>query len=136
MRFTRLAAAGAMSFALMGAGLATAAPASAAVACPAGAACLHYNSNFEGAIFAQTGGVSDYAGHTFVASSYPNGSNGAGQNVKNNAASVNNNNVNRQFRVYFNSGYNGSFAYQTIGAFAAANLNSTMKNNNASGQFI
>ncbi|MGW1882101.1 peptidase inhibitor family I36 protein [Streptomyces sp. NPDC001970] len=136
MHLKRFAATGVTVLALTGAGIATAAPANAAVSCPSGYACLHYNSNFEGAIFAQADGVSNYAGLKFSASTYPNGSRGAGAYVKNNAASVNNNNLHNAFRVYYNSGYDGSYAYQTIGAWTASNLNSTMKNNNASGRFV
>lgn len=34
--------------------------------------------------------------------------------------------------VYYNSGCNGSFASQTFGAYASANFDATMKNENAS----
>ncbi|MER6999105.1 peptidase inhibitor family I36 protein [Streptomyces sp. NPDC000410] len=136
MQFKRFAAVGATVLAIAGAGLATAAPANAAAGCPSQAACLFYNSDFEGAIFSQTGGIANYDGYKFVTSAYPNGGSGAGQGVKNNAASVNNNNTSKSFRVYYNSNYGTSYAYQTFGAWTAGNLNSTMKNNNASGRFI
>ena len=136
MRIKRLAATGSMALALAGAGLVTATPANAAISCNYGMACLHYNSNFEGAILNQQYAISNYDGYRFSASVYDNGGSGAGSGVKNNAASVQNNDPNFAFRVYYNSNFNGTYAQQTIMGWDAANLNATMKNNNASGQFL
>ena len=58
--------------------------------------------------------------------------NGKGLCVKNNAASVWNRSS-KTVRVYFNSGYGGT--YQSFAAGAKANLNATLKNNNASHKF-
>ncbi|MET8416471.1 peptidase inhibitor family I36 protein [Streptomyces sp. NPDC005134] len=118
--------------AVAGIGLA-AAPAQAAEGCNTPEACLSYNSNLQGAIFVHQTSLADYAGYAFSISSY-GGSAGAGQFVKNNAASVENLNLNYRYRVYYNSNYSG--AYQTVGTEAWANLNSTLKNENASGAFI
>jgi len=54
---------------------------------------------------------------------------GAGQCVKNNAASVKNLTA-KSVTIYYNSGYGG--ASQTVPAGGKANLNTTLKNNNAS----
>jgi len=62
--------------------------------------------------------------------------NGAGQAVKNNAASAENNSSTYDYTIYYNSNYQG--ASQTIGDLAwendIVNLDSTLKNNNASQQ--
>ncbi|MGH3417584.1 MAG: hypothetical protein ACRDSS_14030 [Actinocrinis sp.] len=89
--------------------------------------CLYYNSNFAGARFNDP--VSDnYAGHVFVA--WSGGSAGAGQGVKNNAASVQNWDQVVQGNVYYNSGQTGPV--QHIAAWTGVNFNSTLKNENAS----
>ncbi|MEV0010884.1 hypothetical protein [Streptomyces sp. NPDC047973] len=117
--------------------LATAAPAQAATTCTTPQACLTYESGGRGAHFRQTGGVTDYAGRYFEAST-SGGSAGAGQSVKNNAEHVDNLNGTYRFRVYYNSNYSG--AYQTFAtdgnSGASGDLNSTLSNENASGAFV
>ncbi|MET8839131.1 MULTISPECIES: hypothetical protein [Streptomyces] len=127
----RFAAAAALAAAI-GSGIVFAPPAAAAAECTAGYTCLHYNSHYQGGIYKQWGQVSDYAGKTYVAST--NGSAGAGQTVKNNAASVNSFDYNREFTVYYNRNFNCEVACQTIGVAGAQNLNASLKNNNASGR--
>ncbi|MBR7744465.1 peptidase inhibitor family I36 protein, partial [Phycicoccus sp. BSK3Z-2] len=51
--------------------------------------------------------------------------------IKNDAASVWNR-TGKKVRVYYNTGYDGSRAYQDFAAGAKKNLDATMKNNNAS----
>ncbi|MFJ1704051.1 hypothetical protein [Kitasatospora sp. NPDC088346] len=136
MLVKKLLAAGAVAGSLLAAGLATAAPASAAPAydCTSGQVCLYYNSAAYGygAVYVQTGPVSDYAGKTFQAGR--NGGSGAGVAVKNHAASVDSW-VNSTFTVYYNSGYDCSVACQSFGSFATGDLNASVKNNNASGRW-
>ncbi|MGW5125737.1 hypothetical protein ACWEQ7_17080 [Streptomyces sp. NPDC004069] len=132
MRIRNLAIAGTLALAGIGTGLATAGTASAAGDfCSSGNACLHYNSDYKGAFYKQYAAISNYANYYFSAS-YA-GSNGAGLSVKNNTASVDNWDFNYGIRLYYNSNYAG--AYQSIGAGGQANLNSTLKNNNACGKF-
>lgn len=62
---------------------------------------------------------------------------GSGAAVKNNAASANDCSTVDQYRVYYNSGYAGhsqliSHVYGCTGSY---NLDSTLKNNNASSHF-
>lgn len=93
--------------------------------CQAGEFCLYYNSYQQGSVSDFTGSISDY-GTTYV---FKGPGAGQGSRVKNSAASV----WNRTFgsvRVYYNSGYSG--ASQAIAPGAKANLNSTLKNQNAS----
>ncbi|MFJ6466182.1 hypothetical protein ACIQM0_35030 [Streptomyces sp. NPDC091387] len=135
MRLKHLAAVGAVALATTAGSLFLASPANAAVSCSVDYACLHYNSNNEGALYKQYYGILDYAGLTFSASTSTNGGNGAGQAVKNNAASVDNWDFDLGIRIYYNSNYDYSFASQRIDKGGFANLNSTMKNNNASGDW-
>ncbi|MFJ8803075.1 hypothetical protein [Streptomyces sp. NPDC102487] len=111
--------------------------AQAASACPSNSACIYYNSESQGlnAYYVQRKGTSiaDYgaAGIAFVKSPY--GATGAGQKVKNNAAAVEVN-ADFPFKVYYNSAYDCSIACQKFYPFVGPeDLNSTMKNNNASG---
>ncbi|MFD5573765.1 MULTISPECIES: peptidase inhibitor family I36 protein [Streptomyces] len=137
MHLRKITSIGATILIAGGIAVGTAAPANAATACPSsGVACLWYNSDYEGGIYVQGASLSDYAGYYFSTSTAPNGSNGSGQEVKNNAASVTNRSTFYRFRVYYNSGWDGSYAYQTIGISSRANLNATMKNENASGAFV
>lgn len=133
----RRAAVGVAVAALAAAGLTTLAttPASAAArdgVCDAGEFCYYYNSDNAGSVSDFTGSVSDYG--TTQPSCYDFKGEGAGKGecIKNNAASVwNRSSV--TVRVYFNTGYGGSS--QDFGAGAKGNLNTTLKNNNASHQF-
>ncbi|MFB7573774.1 peptidase inhibitor family I36 protein [Streptomyces sp. NPDC093064] len=132
MRIRNLAIAGTLALAGLGTGLATAGTASAAgEPCTSGYACLYYNSDYKGAFYRQYFNIPNYASYYFSASAA--GSNGAGIAVKNNTASVDNWDFYNGIRLYFNSSYLG--ASQSIGAGGAANLNTTLKNDNASGKF-
>jgi hypothetical protein len=114
-------------------------PASAASAasrdgvCDSGEFCYYYNSGELGSVSDFTGSISDYG--TTEPSCYDFRGAGAGQGtcIKNNAASVWNRSSST-VRVYFNTGYAGS--YQDFAAGAKGNLNATLKNNNASHQFL
>lgn len=111
---------------------AVAGPASATGDCAIGAACLYFNSGLAGASYEQSGNISDYLHYYFSANS--GGSTGAGYSVKNNTASVDNWNPFQGIRLFVNHGYGG--ASQTIVAYGSGNLNGTLKNNNASGEFV
>ncbi len=96
--------------------------------CQVGEFCLYYNSYQQGSLSDFGSSIPDYG------STYRFKSAGAGQGilVKNGAASV----WNRTFgsvTVYYNSGYSG--ATQTFSPGAKANLNPTLKNQNASHKF-
>ncbi len=96
---------------------------------------IFYNSDTDGAYMCtnQNYNIPDFSGYTFnYTQSGTGGSNGYGQAVKNNAASIDNYDNDRSYRVYYNSNYAG--VYQTIAPFAHANLNSQLKNENASGK--
>ncbi|MFE5873101.1 peptidase inhibitor family I36 protein [Streptomyces roseifaciens] len=99
--------------------------------CTRGYTCLFYNSNLQGATFrqgldAKPENIPNYAGYSFY------DGNGAGQSVKNNAASVNNQSGGH-FVVYYNSNYKGGT--DPIPAGAAMGLSVT-DNNNASGRRV
>lgn len=112
-------------------------PASAAVArngvCESGEFCLYYSTNQGGSVSDFAGSVSDYG--TSQPTCYEFKSAGAGQGacVKNNAGSVWNR-TGRSVRVYYNSGYGGT--YQTIAAGGSPNLNSALYKNNASHRLL
>ncbi|WP_460459322.1 peptidase inhibitor family I36 protein [Angustibacter peucedani] len=100
--------------------------------CNAGEFCYYYNSNEAGSVSDFTGSIDDYGTTQPSCYDFKGAGNGKGLCVKNNAASVwNRSSV--AVRVFFNSGYGGS--YQTIAAGDKANLNATLKNNNASHDF-
>ncbi len=116
--------------------LVTASPANAAArdgVCESGEFCYYYNSDEAGSVSDFTGSVDDYG--TTEPSCYDFKGPGAGKGtcIKNNAASVWNRSS-KTVRVYFNSGYAG--ASQDFAAGAKGNLNATLKNNNASHQFL
>ncbi|WP_046263037.1 hypothetical protein [Streptomyces sp. WM6386] len=108
--------------------------------CETGEACLYYNSIENGlnGIFKQHGDIADYRysatgqALAFQISNY--GGEGANQPVKNNAAAVWNRSDHR-FGVFYNSSYNCSVACQSIPSLVRVNLNSSLKNNNASGYY-
>jgi hypothetical protein len=97
--------------------------------CNSGEFCYYYNSNEAGSVSDFTTSIADYG--TTQPSCYDFKGAGAGKGlcVKNNAASVWNR-TGKTVRVYFNSGYAGS--YQDFAAGAKGNLNATLKNNDAS----
>lgn len=105
------------TIAIAGGGLLFSSPAEAAAKCPLGSNgnnfCLYYNSGETGAYYnwdmGVTSQVSNLAGYTFPA----NGT-GGGENVKNDAASASFadpslSGTEMYVRVYFNSGYLGSY---------------------------
>ncbi|SNT45741.1 Peptidase inhibitor family I36 [Asanoa hainanensis] len=112
--------------------MAAASPASAASrdgVCDSGEFCYYYNSNYAGSISDFTTSVGDYGTTQPSCYEFKGSGNGQGLCIKNNAASVWNR-TSKSVVVYFNSDYAG--ATQTIAAGAKANLNATLKNNNAS----
>ncbi|GAA3239659.1 SpoIID/LytB domain-containing protein [Actinocorallia longicatena] len=116
--------------------LATASPASAAArdgVCDSGEFCYYYNSDNAGSLSDFTGSLSDYGTEQPSCYDFKGAGAGKGLCVKNEAASVWNRSG-QTVRVYYNSGYAGS--YQDFAAGAKGNLNSTLKNQNASHQFI
>ncbi|MEY7973594.1 peptidoglycan DD-metalloendopeptidase family protein [Saccharomonospora xinjiangensis] len=131
------AAVGAATVALAAAGLtmASAAPAGAAArdgVCEGGEFCYYYNSDNAGSVSDFTSSVADYGTTQPSCYDFKGPGNGQGQCIKNNAASVwNRSSV--KVRVYYNSNYGG--AYQDFAPGAKGNLNTTLKNNNASHQF-
>ncbi|WP_230396292.1 hypothetical protein [Streptomyces blattellae] len=137
MRIRKLIAATAVAGGALTAGLVTASPASAAINydCATGEVCLYYNSSSYGygAVYVQYDRIPNYQGYFF--SQGRNGSSGAGVEVKNHAAAVDSW-IGSTFRVYYNSNYNCSVACQDIPAYATRDLNSSVKNNNASGRNI
>ncbi|MFJ6894088.1 hypothetical protein [Streptomyces hokutonensis] len=100
--------------------------------CALGEVCLYFNSGENGlnAYYPQTSNIPSYLHYNFAASQY--GSYGAGQSVMNNAAYVNNRN-DRALGIFWGSNYSCAVACQEILSFQAADLKSSMKNNNASG---
>ncbi|WP_051858673.1 peptidase inhibitor family I36 protein [Streptomyces cellulosae] len=133
MRIRNKVVAGALTAAGLGIGL-IAAPAAEAAACNPSAgigACLYYNSNFSGAQFQDGSGNSQSPENYGAPNWYTfSGGNGAGLYVKNNAASVYNYDTNYSVTIYYNSNNSGPSQYFKRGT--GANLNSTLKNNNAS----
>ncbi|MCX4471624.1 peptidase inhibitor family I36 protein [Micromonospora sp. NBC_01655] len=118
--------------------LAVAAPAQAASRdgiCDAGEFCYYYNSDHAGSISDHTGSLADYGSTQPDCYEFKGAGNGQGLCIKNNAASVWNRTGNT-VRVYYNSDYDGSYAHQDFAPGAKANLNATLKNNNASHQLI
>ncbi|MFI0404928.1 peptidase inhibitor family I36 protein [Actinomadura sp. 3N508] len=116
--------------------LATVSPASAAARdgkCDSGEFCYYYNSGNAGSISDFTSSVADYGTEQPSCYDFKGAGNGKGKCVKNNAASVWNRSS-KTVRVYFNSNYGGS--YQDFKAGAKGNLNSTLKNQNASHRFL
>jgi len=101
--------------------------------CDSGEFCYYYNSNMTGSVSDFTVAVSDYGATQPGCYEFKGAGSGQGQCIKNNAASFWNRST-KTVRVYYNSGYSGS--YQTIAAGAQGNLNSTLYNENASHTFL
>lgn len=133
MRVKRIAGVGIAAAVIMVSGSAGSASAATGL-CVTDRAALFYNSNLGGSYHCfMESAVSDYAGYKFdYSQSGTGGQNGFLQYVKNNAASVDNTLNSHAYRVYYNSNYAG--VYQTIGSHSWANLNSSLKNENASGR--
>ena len=135
-RTRRTFAVAAAATALVG-GLATTAVPSAQAAsrdgvCDSGEFCYSYNSGFTGSISDFTGSISDYGTTQPDCYEFKGAGNGQGQCIKNNAASAWNRSS-QPVTVFYNTGWAG--ATQTIAAGAKVDLNSTLKNNNASHKF-
>jgi surface antigen len=133
-----------MMLAVAGAALALVAPLLAATASPAFAAgrdgscdsgefCYYYNSNEAGSLSDFTGSISDLGATQPTCYDFKSAGAGQGVCVKNNAASVWNR-TGYTVRVYFNSNFGG--ASQDFAPGAKGNLDATLKNNNASHQFL
>ncbi|MFB4303106.1 SpoIID/LytB domain-containing protein [Actinomadura sp. NTSP31] len=121
---------------VLGGAVAVAGPASAAGrdgVCDSGEFCYYFNSNEAGSISDFTSSMDDYGTTQPTCYEFKGAGSGKGVCVKNNAASVWNR-TSHTVRVYFNSNYAGS--YQDFAAGAKGNLNSTLKNNNASHQLL
>ncbi|MET9631252.1 peptidase inhibitor family I36 protein [Lentzea sp. NPDC006480] len=127
-KFTLVAMMGALISVSFGAATANAATARNGV-CEDGEFCLYYNSNQAGSISDFNTSISDYGDEQPSCYEFKSDGNGKGLCVKNEAASVWNRTDNK-VTVYFNSGYAGPS--QTIAANSKANLNSDLKNENAS----
>ena len=116
--------------------MATATPAFAASrdgVCNTGEFCYYFNSGEAGSISDFTGSIADYGTTQPSCYDFKGAGNGKGVCVKNNAASVWNRSS-KTVRVYFNSGYAG--AHQDFAPGAKGNLNATLKNQNASHEFL
>jgi len=111
--------------------------------CDSGEFCYFYNSDNLGAISDFSASVGDYGStqpSCYDFKPRPNNindtklNNGKGTCIKNNAASACNFS-DRTVRVYYNSNYAGSL-FQDILSGKCANLSASLKNNNASHQFV
>jgi len=100
-------------------------------ACDDGEFCYYYNSGNTGSIsdFSGSGSINDYGTSQPSCYDFKGAGTGKGQCVKNHAASVWNKSK-QSVRIYFNSGLKGY--YQDFAPGARGNLDSTLKNNNAS----
>ncbi len=124
------------AIALLTSGAFLAQPASAASrdgVCDSGEFCYYYNSGEAGAVSDFTTSVSDYGTTEPSCYDFKGSGAGAGTCIKNNAASVWNRSS-KTVRVYFNTGYAG--ASEDFAPGAKVNLDSTLKNENASHQFL
>ncbi|MCP2336431.1 peptidase inhibitor family I36 protein [Actinomadura rupiterrae] len=122
--------------AIGGAVVASSSPAMAAGrngVCDPGEFCYYFNSNNQGSVSDFTGSVADYGAKQPSCYEFKGAGNGRGVCVKNNAASVWNRSGST-VRVYYNSRYGGR--YQDFGPGARGNLNSALKNQNASHQYL
>ncbi|HUR08083.1 MAG TPA: peptidase inhibitor family I36 protein [Nonomuraea sp.] len=132
---TRILTAATAAMALGGTVLATAAPASAADRdgiCETGEFCYYFNSNNQGSVSDFTESVSDYSTTQPTCYDFKGAGEGKGKCIKNAAASAWNRST-KTVRVYYNTGQTGT--YQDFAPGAKANLNATLKNQNASHQF-
>ncbi|MEW9549764.1 peptidoglycan DD-metalloendopeptidase family protein [Nonomuraea sp. NPDC050783] len=132
---TRILTATTTAMALGGAALAVAPPASAAArdgVCDSGEFCYYFNSGNQGSLSDFTTSVADYSTTQPTCYDFKGTGAGKGTCIKNAAASAWNRS-NKTVRVYFNTGYAGT--YQDFAPGTKANLNPTLKNQNASHQF-
>lgn len=98
--------------------------------CATGEFCYSYNSGFKGSVSDFKGNVADYGAKQPGCYEFKSKGAGKGVCVKNHAAAVWNRTSNTAY-VYFNSNY-GTARVQAIPAGVKVNLNSKLKNNNAS----
>lgn len=103
--------------------------------CDSAEFCYYHGSNQAGAISDHVGSLADYGTTQPSCFEFKGSGAGVGQCIKNNAASVWNRSSD-PVRVYYNSNYDGSHAYQDFAPGAKANLNATLLRNNASHQQI
>ncbi|WP_412515345.1 peptidase inhibitor family I36 protein [Actinomadura madurae] len=132
---TKIFTATTAAIALGGAAAALASPASAAArngVCESGEFCYYFNSGNKGSVSDFTGSVADYGTAQPSCYDFKGAGNGKGKCIKNAAASVWNRSG-KTVRVHFNSNYGGK--HQDFKAGAKGNLNSSLKNQNASHQF-
>jgi hypothetical protein len=101
--------------------------------CDSGEFCYYYNSGNAGSISDFTESIEDYGTTQPSCYEFKGEGNGQGECIKNNAASVWNR-TGKSVRVYYNSDFGG--AIQDFANGAKGNLNATLKNNNASHQFL
>ncbi|GII92000.1 SpoIID/LytB domain-containing protein [Sinosporangium siamense] len=101
--------------------------------CQAGEFCYYFNSGNRGSVSDFTASVGDYATAQPTCYDFKGPGEGKGKCIKNAAASVWNRSG-KTVRVYFNSGHTG--AHQDFAAGAKGNLKPTLKNQNASHQFL
>ena len=129
-RIAGVLAATAVAATIVGAG---ATPAQAATprngVCETGEVCFYYNSNQTGSLSDFTASVANYGTDPATCYVFKSAGSGQGLCIKNNVASVRNLSS-LPVTVYYNSDYSGSS--QVVAAKASANLNTTLKNNNAS----
>ncbi|WP_201847364.1 peptidase inhibitor family I36 protein [Myceligenerans indicum] len=121
---------------ILGIAVGVAGPASAAArdgVCDSGEFCYYYNSNNAGSVSDFTASVSDYGTSQPSCYDFKGSGSGQGDCIKNNAASVWNRSG-ETVRVYFNTGYGGT--YQNIGPGYKGQLSAELYNNNASHQFV
>ncbi|MEV0402003.1 SpoIID/LytB domain-containing protein [Actinoallomurus sp. NPDC050550] len=101
--------------------------------CESGEFCLYFNSGNKGSLSDFAGSVADYGAKQPSCFDFKGPGAGKGKCVKNSAASVWNRSS-KTVRVYFNSNYGGR--YQDFKPGAKGNLNSGLKNQNASHRFL
>ncbi|NHN56275.1 peptidoglycan DD-metalloendopeptidase family protein [Calidifontibacter sp. DB0510] len=101
--------------------------------CETGEFCYYFNSNNQGSVSDFARSVGDYGTTQPGCYDFKSRGNGKGRCVKNNAASVWNRST-KTVRVYFNSNFGGTF--QDIKPGAKVNLNASLKNQNASHEFV
>ncbi len=133
MKVRSKVAAGVLSIAALGLGVVSASPAAASSgSCADYDACLYYSPDFQGAKFGDGDGNSNNYETYQYNSTYTFGGGGAGngQYVRNNAASVFNQNRNNSVTIYYSPGGYGVSQYIKRGT--GANLIPALRNNNAS----
>ena len=101
--------------------------------CNSGEFCYYFNSNQAGSVSDFTGSLDDYGATQPTCYEFKGTGNGKGICVKNNAASVWNRSS-HTVRVYVNSNFAGP--HQDFAPGAKGNLNATLKNNEASHEFL